>query len=50
MLNETAPPVVFIELGNIQNERDKERILDPDNRQAVARWLAEGVINDFRGN
>ena len=48
MLNETIPPVVFIELGNIQNERDKERILNPANRQAVANWLAEGALADFR--
>ena len=50
MLNQTAPPVVFIELGNIQNERDKERVLNPDNRQAVAKWLAAGVLEDHRRN
>ena len=48
MIRETVPPVVFIELGNIQHERDKERILDPNNRQAIANWLCEGVLRDYR--
>lgn len=41
------PPAVFIELGNIKNERDQRRFVLPDNRQALANWICEGVLKDF---
>ncbi len=47
MVKNTLPAMVFIELGNIKNGRDKRRILDPDNRQALAKWISEGIILDF---
>jgi len=47
MLEHTLPPTAFIEVGNIQHKSDKERILDPANRQVVAEWLADGIIKDF---
>ena len=37
----------FIEIGNIRNTRDQKRILDPDNRQALANWICEGIILDY---
>lgn len=46
MINNTTPPVVFMELGNIHNERDQKRILQANNREALANWLCQGVIND----
>lgn len=48
MLKHTLPPTAFIEVGNIQHKSDKERILDPANRQVVANWLADGIIKDFQ--
>lgn len=51
MLRETDPVTVFVEIGNIQHDRDKKRILNPNNRQAVANWMCEGIVNDYlRGN
>lgn len=44
MLRETIPPTVFIELGNITNDFDQRRLLLPNNRQAIANWLAKGVV------
>jgi N-acetylmuramoyl-L-alanine amidase len=44
ILNHTTPVVTFIELGNIQHKRDQQRILVPDNRQAVANWLSDGFL------
>ena len=44
MLRETKPSAVFIELGNIKNSWDQKRILPKSNRDAVANWLYEGLI------
>ncbi len=44
-LRETKPPVVYIELGNITNEFDQRRLLIVNNRQAIANWLAQGVLS-----
>lgn len=48
MLRYTHPVTAFIELGNIQNSRDQQRFIKSSNRQALAEWLAEGLIKDFR--
>ncbi|HOZ30461.1 MAG TPA: N-acetylmuramoyl-L-alanine amidase [Bacteroidales bacterium] len=47
VMKKVLPPEVFMELGNIQNENDRKRVLDPENRQAIAKWITEGLINDF---
>ncbi|WP_239020969.1 N-acetylmuramoyl-L-alanine amidase family protein [Pontibacter arcticus] len=44
----THPPTVFIELGNIQNDLDQKRFVIPDNRQALANWIAEGILDDYK--
>jgi N-acetylmuramoyl-L-alanine amidase len=49
MISRTAPPAVYIELGNIQNHADQVRFIRWENRQALAKWICEGVIADFRG-
>lgn len=41
-------PAVFIELGNINHTRDQQRLIIPDNRQAIANWLLDGLIEDFK--
>lgn len=43
MLRETIPPMVYIEVGNIANPFDQRRLLIPNNRQALANWLALGI-------
>lgn len=47
LVKKTLPAMVYIELGNIRNKKDQKRILDPENRQALAKWIAEGVMLDF---
>ena len=44
MLRTLKPPTVFVEIGNIQNKKDQERIIQPENRQLLAQWLYEGLI------
>jgi len=50
MLKYSYPPAVFIELGNINHRRDQQRFMMTDNRQAIANWLAEGLIKDLKVN
>jgi len=49
LVKRTHPAMAFIEIGNIRNKKDQRRILEPDNRQALAKWISEGVILDFEG-
>lgn len=48
VLKHATPPSVFVELGNIQNSFDQRRIILNDNRQALANWLCEGFISDYK--
>lgn len=48
VLKMTNPPAVFLELGNIQNSLDCQRFLKTSNREAMAKWMAEGIYDDFR--
>ena len=43
MLRETKPKSVYVELGNIRNSNDQKRIILESNRDALARWLYEGL-------
>lgn len=47
MVKNTLPAMAYIEIGNIKSKKDQKRILDPDNRQALAKWISEGVLLDF---
>lgn len=47
VIKNSFPPSVFIELGNINHIRDQKRFILSDNRQAVANWLRDGLIDDF---
>jgi N-acetylmuramoyl-L-alanine amidase len=47
VLRNVEVPLVFIELGNIHHPRDQLRLIDPNNRQAMANWLCEGLLADF---
>ncbi len=49
LVRKTHPAMAYIEIGNIKNKKDQRRILEPDNRQALAKWISEGVILDFEG-
>ncbi len=47
VVRNSQAPTVFIELGNIRNEKDQRRFLLADNRQALANWICEGVRADY---
>ena len=47
VLRNTVPTAVFVELGNIQNKSDLRRLVNSDNREALAKWLKDGFVKDF---
>lgn len=48
VLRKTTPSSLFVELGNIQNSFDQKRFILSDNRQALANWLCEGFVTDYK--
>ena len=50
VVKNTYPVAIYIELGNINHYRDQQRFVIADNRQAVANWLTEGLIKDYKTN
>lgn len=50
VVRNTYPTAIYIELGNINHYRDQQRFIIADNRQALANWLTEGLIKDFKTN
>nr|WP_261990180.1 N-acetylmuramoyl-L-alanine amidase [Hymenobacter sp. BT188] len=48
VVRNSLAPTVFMELGNIRNDKDQRRFVIPDNRQALANWICEGIIADYR--
>jgi len=50
VIKNSYPTAVFIELGNINHTRDQLRFIIPDNRQAVANWLRDGLIQDYKNS
>lgn len=47
-LRKSLPNSVYIELGNIQNPSDQVRLIDPNNRQAIANWLYLGLVKSVK--
>lgn len=47
LVRNTMPAMAYIEIGNLKNKKDQRRILEPTNRQALAKWIAEGIIADY---
>ena len=50
VVRNTYPVAVYIELANINHRRDIKRLIVTDNRQAVANWLAQGLVIDYKTN
>lgn len=48
VLRNTQPAGVYLELGNIRNSRDQQRLVLENNRQALAKWLAEAIVADYK--
>jgi N-acetylmuramoyl-L-alanine amidase len=46
MLREVNPTTVYVELANIRNTHDQQRIILESNRQALANWLYEGLLSN----
>lgn len=49
-LTQSAPVTVYIELGNINHYRDQQRLILENNREALARWMCEGIIVDYQNS
>ena len=49
VLRNTQPAGVYLELGNIRNSRDQQRLVLENNRQALAKWIAEAIVADYKG-
>lgn len=47
VLKNTTPATVFVELGNIQNSFDQQRLILSNNRQALANWMCEAFVSDY---
>jgi N-acetylmuramoyl-L-alanine amidase len=47
LIKNTLPPMVYIELGNIKNKKDQKRILNYENRDALANWIYNGILKDY---
>ena len=43
MLNNTLPTSVYVELANIRNPSNQKRLIMNSNRDALAKWLYEGL-------
>lgn len=50
VIRNTYPTAIFIELGNMNHQRDIKRLILPTNRWAVANWLTYGLIEDYKTN
>ena len=50
VLRNTAPVAAFLEVGNIQNAQDQKRLVIPNNRQALANWITEALVKDYKRN
>ncbi|WP_318345954.1 N-acetylmuramoyl-L-alanine amidase family protein [Flagellimonas baculiformis] len=50
VVKNTLPAMAYIEIGNIRSKKDQRRILDPDNRQALAKWISEGILMDYESS
>ncbi|WP_187260877.1 N-acetylmuramoyl-L-alanine amidase family protein [Pontibacter beigongshangensis] len=48
VVKNSRPPTVFIELGNIRNNLDQRRFVIPSNRQALANWIKDGIVADYK--
>ncbi len=48
MLMNLKPLAVYFELANIRNPSDQRRLVLPQNRESLAKWIAEGLMRHYR--
>ncbi|RMF02141.1 MAG: N-acetylmuramoyl-L-alanine amidase, partial [Bacteroidetes bacterium] len=46
MLRECKPTTVYVELANIRNAHDQKRIVIERNRELLAEWMLDGLMNN----
>lgn len=49
LLRKTKPVAALVELGNIRHPRDQIRLIQANNRQALAEWLLKGLMKEYEG-
>jgi len=49
ILRETKPTAILIELGNIRHPGDQHRLIKPENRQTLAEWIKDGLVDRALG-
>lgn len=48
VLANSNPPGILVELGNLHNTFDQRRFVISSNRQALAKWMMEAFIADYK--
>jgi len=48
VLKHSYPTTVFMEIANINHLRDLQRLIIVSNRQALAKWMTEGIVRDYK--
>jgi N-acetylmuramoyl-L-alanine amidase len=48
MLMNLKPLGVYFELANIRNASDQRRLILPQNRESLAKWITEGLMAHYR--
>ncbi len=48
MLMNLKPLAVYFELANIRNASDQKRLILPQNRESLAKWVADGLIAHYK--
>ncbi|HHB78169.1 MAG TPA: N-acetylmuramoyl-L-alanine amidase [Saprospiraceae bacterium] len=48
MLMNLKPRAVYLELANIRNKTDQKRLILSENRDALAKWIMDGLIAYYR--
>lgn len=48
MLMNVKPRAVYLELANIRNAADQKRLILSENRDALAKWIVDGLITYYR--
>lgn len=48
MLMNLRPLAVYFELANIRNPSDQRRLILPQNRESLAKWITEGLMKHYR--
>jgi N-acetylmuramoyl-L-alanine amidase len=48
MLMDLKPLGVYFELANIRNASDQRRLILPQNRESLAKWITEGLMAHYR--